>query len=57
MTRTQLLASISSASSLHQISSVLAGLRTWLAENPEDDEMREAFRELARLERERGIYT
>lgn len=57
MTRTQLLASVSSASSLQQISSVMAGLRTWLTEHPDDDEMREAFRELARLERERGIYT
>lgn len=57
MDRTELLSRISSASSLNQISSVMAGIREWLAEHPDDDEMRDAFQGLARLEREHWIYT
>ncbi|HEX6844318.1 MAG TPA: hypothetical protein VF235_04300 [Actinomycetota bacterium] len=52
MTRTELLRQVSAASSLNQISSVMAALRGWLAEHPDDDEMHEVFRELARAERE-----
>jgi hypothetical protein len=52
MTRTELLRQVSAASSLNQISSVMAGLRAWLAEHPDDDEMHEVVRELARAERE-----
>lgn len=52
MTRTELLQHVSGASSLNQISSLMAGVRAWLAEHPEDDEMHEVFRQLARQERE-----
>lgn len=57
MDRTQLLSRVSSASSLNQISSVMAGIREWLVEHPDDEDMRDAFQGLARLEREHWIYT
>jgi len=56
MNRTRLLELVSSASSLNQISSVMAGVRAWLAEHPDDDEMRGAFRQLTRMEREHVTY-
>jgi hypothetical protein len=52
MDRTELLARVSTASSLNQISSIMATVRTWLAEHPDDQEMRGVVTELARLERE-----
>lgn len=56
MDRTTLIGLVSSAATLDQISTVMAGVRTWLAEHPEDDEMRTAFQQLARLEREHFTY-
>lgn len=56
MDRTHLLQLVSTAASLDQISTVMAGVRTWLAEHPDDDEMRSAFQQLARLEREHFTY-
>jgi hypothetical protein len=57
MDRTELLSQVSSAASLNQISSVIAGIRAWLAEHPDDDDMHQAFREITRLERERWTYS
>ena len=57
MNRTQLLALVSTASSLNQISSVMAGVRAWLADHPDDEEMRGVIRELSRMEREHFTYT
>jgi hypothetical protein len=51
MERTELLALVSTASSLNQISSVMAGVRSWLVDHPDDEEMREAVAELSTLER------
>lgn len=56
MDRTELVSQVSRAASLNQISSVIAGIRTWLAEHPDDDDMRQAFRDLTRLEREHWTY-
>ena len=56
MERTELLQLVSHASSLNQISSVMAGIRRWLADHPEDDEMRRAIVELSRMEREHFTY-
>lgn len=50
MDRTKLLSMVSSASSLNQISSVMAALREWLAEHPEDAEMRDVVEGLLRTE-------
>ena len=57
MERTELLQLVSQSSSLNQISSVMAALRRWLADHPEDDEMRRAIVELSRMEREHFTYT
>ncbi|HUL84504.1 MAG TPA: hypothetical protein VLX89_03180 [Actinomycetota bacterium] len=57
MERSELFELVSSASSLNQISSVTAGVRAWLAEHPDDDEMRDVFQELARRERELLTYS
>ena len=57
MDRSELLAQVSQASSLNQISSVMAAARTWLADNPDDDEIRNAIWQLSRLEREHFTYT
>ena len=57
MDRSELLSLVSSASSLNQISSLMAGVRTWLVDHPDDDEMRTAIIELSRLEREHFTYT
>jgi hypothetical protein len=51
MDRTELLARISTVSSPNDISTAIAGVRTWLAEHPEDDEMHRAFQQLTRLDR------
>jgi hypothetical protein len=56
MERTELLELVSSASSLNQISSVMAGIRRWLVDHPDDDEMRQAITELSRMEREHFAY-
>jgi hypothetical protein len=52
MERTELLGLVSQASSLNQISSVMAGARSWLADHPDDEEMRSVVMELSRLERQ-----
>jgi hypothetical protein len=57
MERTELLELVSHASSLNQISSVMAGIRRWLVDHPDDDEMRRALVELSRMEREHFTYT
>ena len=57
MDRTELLSLVSSASSLNQISSLMAGARMWLIDHPDDDEMRTVIMELSRLEREHFTYT
>ena len=51
MDRTELLARISTVSSPNDISTAIAGVRTWLADHPEDDEMHLAFQQLTRLDR------
>jgi len=51
MDRTALFSMVSSASSLNQISSVMAAVREWLAAHPEDSEMRDVLEGLARMER------
>lgn len=56
MDRTTLLRLVSTAATLDQISTLMAGVRTFLAEHPDDDEMRSAFQQLARLEREHFTY-
>ena len=56
MDRSELLSRVSTASSLNQISSVMASVRTWLAEHPDDDDMRDAILLLSRMEREHFTY-
>jgi hypothetical protein len=51
MDRTTLLAQVSSASSLNQISSLIVAVREWLSAHPEDSEMRDVLEGLARTER------
>jgi hypothetical protein len=51
MDRMELLAQVWTASSPNDISTAVAGVRTWLAEHPDDDEMRSAFQQLTRLDR------
>ena len=50
MDRSELLSQVSEASSLNQISSVMAAARTWLADHPEDDEIRGAIWQLSKME-------
>jgi energy-converting hydrogenase A subunit M len=57
MDRSELLSQVSEASSLNQISSVMAAARTWLADHPDDDEIRGAIWQLSRMEREHFTYT
>ena len=57
MDRSELLAQVSHASSLNQISSVMAAARTWLVDNPDDDEIRSAIWQLSRMEREHFTST
>jgi hypothetical protein len=52
MDRTELLHEVSTASSLQQISSVMTSVRAWLAEHPDDREMREAIGTLTRVEQQ-----
>lgn len=56
MDRTRLLELVSHAASLNQISSAMAGVRLWLAAHPDDEEMRRAFLQLTRMEREQVTY-
>jgi hypothetical protein len=53
MDRTELLARISTASSPNDISSAIAGVRTWLADHPDDDEMHVVFQQLTTLDADR----
>jgi hypothetical protein len=57
MERTELLSLVSTASSLNQISSLMASMRMWLAAPPDDEEMRAAVLELSRMERDHFTYT
>ena len=57
MERTELLSLVSTASSLNQISSLMASMRMWLAAHHDDEEMRSAVLELSRMEREHFTYT
>jgi hypothetical protein len=57
MDRSELLAHISEASSLNQISSLMAAARAWLADHPDDDDIRAAVWQLTRMEREHFTYT
>ncbi len=56
MERTELLSLVSSASSLNQISSLMAGVRAWLIDHPDDEEMRSMVLQLSRMEREHFTY-
>ena len=53
MERDDLLRAIASAASPHQTSSAMSEARSWLADHPDDDTVREAVQHLARMERER----
>ena len=53
MDRDELLHSLTSAATPHETSSAMSEARSWLAEHPEDDLVREAVQHLARMERER----
>jgi hypothetical protein len=57
MDRSELLAQVSEASSLNQISSVMAAARTWLVDHPDDDDVRNAIWQLSRMERDHFTYT
>jgi hypothetical protein len=53
MDRDDLLRALSSAATPHQTSSAMSEARSWLADHPDDDPVREAVQHLARMERER----
>jgi hypothetical protein len=58
MDRDNLLHALSSAATPHQTSSAMSEARSWLAEHPDDEPVREAVQHLARMERERwGLST
>ena len=57
MDRSELLSQVSEASSLNQISSVMAAARTWLVDHPEDDEIRGAIWQLSKMERDHFTYS
>jgi hypothetical protein len=52
MDRNDLLRALTSAATPHQTSSAMSEARTWLADHPDDDGIREAVQHLARMERE-----
>jgi hypothetical protein len=53
MDRNDLLHSLTSAATPNQTSTAMSEARSWLAEHPEDEPVREAVQHLARMERER----
>ena len=53
MERNDLLHSLTAAATPHETSSAMSEARSWLAEHPDDDPVREAVQHLARMERER----
>jgi hypothetical protein len=53
MDRNDLLHALTSAATPHQTSSAMSDARSWLAEHPDDETVREAVQHLARMERER----
>lgn len=53
MDRSELITQITSASSLNDISSALSAARYWLAEHPQDEDIRDVMQRLTREERER----
>ena len=53
MDRNDLLRALTSAATPHQTSSAMSEARSWLADNPDDEAVREAVQHLARMERER----
>jgi hypothetical protein len=52
MDRNDLLRALTSAATPHQTSSAMSEARSWLADHPDDDVVREAVQHLARMERE-----
>jgi hypothetical protein len=57
MDRDDLLRALSSAATPHQTSSAMSEARSWLADHPDDDRVREGVQHLARMERERWGVT
>lgn len=58
MDRNDLLHSLMMAATPHQTSSAMSDARSWLADHPDDEPVREAVQRLARMERERwGLST
>jgi hypothetical protein len=58
MDRNDLLRSLTTAATPHQTSSAMSDARSWLADHPDDEPVREAVQRLARMERERwGLST
>jgi len=58
MDRNDLLHALTSAATPHQTSTAMSEARSWLADHPDDDPVREAVQRLARMERERwGLST
>jgi hypothetical protein len=53
MDRNDLLSALTSATTPHQTSNAMSEARSWLAEHPDDDAVRQAVQHLARMERER----
>ena len=53
----ELLAKVSTAASPNDISTAIAGVRTWLAEHPDDDEMHLVFEQLTRLDHSRWFHS
>jgi hypothetical protein len=52
MDRTTIVAQMCAASSPNQISDAINAARAWLAENPQDEELRTRLQQLMRTERE-----
>lgn len=53
MDRTHLLQALAAAATPHETSSAMSEARSWLADHPDDESVREAVQHLARMERER----
>jgi len=53
MDRTHLLQALAAAATPHETSNAMSEARSWLADHPDDEPVREAVQHLARMERER----
>jgi hypothetical protein len=53
MDRSQLIIKLTVAATPNDIATAISDARYWLAENPEDEAVRNGIQQLARLERER----